>query len=47
MLQLRSSSLADTYAIAAGVAALARPGDIIVLAGEMGTIAGVLELPLG
>ena len=36
MLQLRSSSLADTHAIAAGIAALARPGDIIVLAGEMG-----------
>ncbi len=36
MLQLRSSSLADTHAIAAGIAALARPGDIIVLSGEMG-----------
>jgi tRNA threonylcarbamoyladenosine biosynthesis protein TsaE len=36
MLQLRSSSLADTHAIAAGIAGLARPGDIIVLSGEMG-----------
>ncbi len=36
MLQLRSSSLADTHAIAAGIASLARTGDIIVLSGEMG-----------
>lgn len=33
---LRADSLAATHAIAAGLAALARPGDIIVLAGEMG-----------
>lgn len=33
---LHSSSLTDTHAIAAVVAELARPGDIIVLAGEMG-----------
>jgi len=36
MLHLRASSLADTHAIAAALAALARPGDLIVLAGEMG-----------
>lgn len=36
MLQLRSSSLADTHAIAAVIASLARAGDIIVLSGEMG-----------
>ena len=36
MLLLRSSSLADTQAIAAAIAALSRAGDIIVLAGEMG-----------
>lgn len=36
MLHLRASSLADTHAIAAAIAALARPGDLIVLAGEMG-----------
>lgn len=36
MLQLRAASLADTHAIAAGLASLARPGDVIVLAGEMG-----------
>jgi tRNA threonylcarbamoyladenosine biosynthesis protein TsaE len=36
MLQLRSSSLADTHAIAARIASMARPGDIIVLSGEMG-----------
>ena len=33
---LRAESLADTHAIAAVLAALARPGDIIVLAGDMG-----------
>ena len=33
---LRATSIADTHAIAAAVAALSRAGDIIVLAGEMG-----------
>lgn len=33
---LRASSLADTHAIAAALASLSRPGDIVVLAGEMG-----------
>jgi tRNA threonylcarbamoyladenosine biosynthesis protein TsaE len=37
MLHLRASSLAHTHAIAAALAGVARPGDIIVLAGEMGT----------
>ena len=32
----RAGSLADTHAIAASLAELARPGDIIALAGEMG-----------
>ena len=36
MLLLRSSALADTQAIAAQVALLSRPGDFIVLSGEMG-----------
>ena len=36
MLQVRAASLAGTHAVAAAVAGLARPGDIIVLAGEMG-----------
>jgi tRNA threonylcarbamoyladenosine biosynthesis protein TsaE len=36
MLHLRASSLADTQAIAAALAGLARSGDLIVLAGEMG-----------
>lgn len=36
MLSLRVASLADTHAVAAAIAALARPGDTIVLAGEMG-----------
>ena len=36
MLELRAGSLADTVAIAAALADLARPGDLIVLAGEMG-----------
>lgn len=35
-LELRSASIADTHAVAAAIASLARPGDIIVLAGEMG-----------
>ena len=33
---LRAESLAATHAIAAELAALSRPGDVIVLAGEMG-----------
>jgi tRNA threonylcarbamoyladenosine biosynthesis protein TsaE len=33
---LRADSLADTHAIADALASLSRPGDIIVLAGEMG-----------
>lgn len=33
---LRATSLADTHAIAAALAGVARVGDIIVLAGEMG-----------
>jgi len=33
---LHSASIADTHAIAAVIAELSRPGDIIVLAGEMG-----------
>jgi tRNA threonylcarbamoyladenosine biosynthesis protein TsaE len=36
MLHLRSDSLAATSAIAASLASLARRGDLIVLAGEMG-----------
>ena len=36
MLELRASSLADTHAIAAALARLCRPGDLIVLSGEMG-----------
>ncbi|MEI7546937.1 MAG: tRNA (adenosine(37)-N6)-threonylcarbamoyltransferase complex ATPase subunit type 1 TsaE [Actinomycetota bacterium] len=36
MLHLRASSLADTNAIAAALAELSRPGDLILLAGEMG-----------
>ena len=36
MLHLRASSLADTHAIAAAIAGLARVGDMVVLAGEMG-----------
>lgn len=35
-LELRAASLADTHAIAAALAGLARVGDIIVLGGEMG-----------
>jgi tRNA threonylcarbamoyladenosine biosynthesis protein TsaE len=37
MLHLRSDSPASTSAIAAAMAAVARRGDLIVLAGEMGT----------
>ncbi|HQZ34643.1 MAG TPA: tRNA (adenosine(37)-N6)-threonylcarbamoyltransferase complex ATPase subunit type 1 TsaE [Ilumatobacteraceae bacterium] len=37
MLHLRASSLADTHAIASALARLSRAGDLIVLAGEMGT----------
>lgn len=36
MIKLHAASLADSHAIAAAVAGLARPGDVIVLAGEMG-----------
>src|SRR6185369_16652040 len=36
MLHLRATSLYDTRAIAGALAALARPGDLLVLAGEMG-----------
>ena len=36
MLHLRASSLVDTHAIAAAIAGLARVGDMVVLAGEMG-----------
>jgi tRNA threonylcarbamoyladenosine biosynthesis protein TsaE len=36
MLELRAGSLADTHAIAAALAGLCRPGDMIVLSGEMG-----------
>ncbi|MEX1104981.1 MAG: tRNA (adenosine(37)-N6)-threonylcarbamoyltransferase complex ATPase subunit type 1 TsaE [Ilumatobacteraceae bacterium] len=36
MLQLRSTSVADTHAIAAVIAGVARTGDIVVLAGDMG-----------
>lgn len=36
MLELRAASLVDTHAIAASIAALCRPGDLIVLSGEMG-----------
>ncbi len=35
-MQVRTTSLAGTHAVAAGVAGLARCGDVIVLAGEMG-----------
>jgi tRNA threonylcarbamoyladenosine biosynthesis protein TsaE len=33
---LRADSLASTQSIAAALAGLSRPGDLIVLAGEMG-----------
>ena len=36
LLALHSASIADTHAIATVIAGLSRPGDIIVLAGEMG-----------
>jgi tRNA threonylcarbamoyladenosine biosynthesis protein TsaE len=36
MLMLRVDDLAGTHAVAAAIAELARPGDMIVLAGEMG-----------
>jgi tRNA threonylcarbamoyladenosine biosynthesis protein TsaE len=35
-MDLRADSLASTHAIAAALAGVARPGDVIVLAGEMG-----------
>lgn len=37
MLHLCASSLADTHAIAAAIAGVARAGDLVVLAGEMGS----------
>ena len=36
MLLLRSSSIDETHAIAAAIAGLTRPGDVIILSGEMG-----------
>ena len=36
MLELRVRSLAETHAVAAALASLARAGDLIVLSGEMG-----------
>ena len=36
MLELRSTSLADTHAVAASLAGLCRAGDLVVLGGEMG-----------
>lgn len=36
MLELRVSSLAETHAVAAAIAGLARAGDLIVLSGDMG-----------
>ncbi len=36
MLHLRAPSLAATHAIAAAIAGVSRPGDLVVLAGEMG-----------
>ncbi|HQV58924.1 MAG TPA: tRNA (adenosine(37)-N6)-threonylcarbamoyltransferase complex ATPase subunit type 1 TsaE [Ilumatobacteraceae bacterium] len=36
MLQVRSRSLADTQSLAAAIATLAKRGDLIMLAGEMG-----------
>ena len=36
MLLLRSSSVDDTHTIAAAIAGVARPGDVIILSGEMG-----------
>lgn len=37
MIEARTKSVEDTRALAAGLAPLARPGDIIVLAGDLGT----------
>jgi tRNA threonylcarbamoyladenosine biosynthesis protein TsaE len=37
VLGLVARSLAETHAVAAALAALVRPGDVIVLAGEMGS----------
>ena len=37
MLTLHAASLADTHAIAAALAAVVRSGDVLVLAGEMGS----------
>ena len=37
MIEFHAASLAATHALAAQIARLAQPGDIIVLAGEMGT----------
>ena len=37
MLHLRARTLTDTHAIAAALANLARSGDLIILAGEMGS----------
>ncbi len=36
MLLLRSSSIDETHAIAAAIAGVTRPGDVIILSGEMG-----------
>ena len=36
LLELRTTSVAGTHAVAGVIAALARPGDLLVLAGEMG-----------
>ncbi len=36
MLELRAASLAETHGIAAALAGLCRPGDLVVLSGEMG-----------
>ncbi len=36
-MELRTTSVAATHAVAAVIAALARPGDLLVLAGEMGS----------
>lgn len=37
MLELRARSLAETHEVAAALASVARDGDVIVLAGEMGS----------
>ncbi len=36
MLQLHAASLADTHSIAGALAGLSRPGDMVVLSGDMG-----------